>query len=199
MTHPLFTTVYVTELVALHRLNQGIIRLDSPICDHSASTFLDELAYVESEVALPNGIRLEIICQGGDAYAAFAIYDAIIACPLRVTGVVYGIAASAASMIVLQACTYRFAHPNARLLIHEVRSSTEQTDGRITLVQDDVDEGQVVYLNILNVLANRMSMTVANLRKLCDRREYWLSAAKAQQLGLIDGVIHAPPTLDNVP
>ena len=176
----------LTDQLRLAQLDRGVIRLATDIDDMTVSEFLDEFAYVLAQPAVA-AITLEIMCPGGDGYAAFAAYDTIIASPKPVQGVVLGYAASAAAMIILQACKPRMAYPSARFLIHEIQevrfgmsklSSTEDNTRELTAVQD----------KILEVLSSRTGKSREAIKLAIERREYWLGAKEALEFGLIDSI-----------
>lgn len=62
-------------------------------------------------------IVLYISSPGGAIHDAFAIYDAIKACPADIAGIATGVCWSSATLI-LQACDRRLITPNASLMMH---------------------------------------------------------------------------------
>lgn len=133
---------------------------------------------------------LHITSPGGSVYSAVAMYDTITAAQrdgLSITGIVEGYAASAASMIVLQALSQRTARSGARLLIHEPRrfgGVQRESD-----MEDDMAEMKSLSDRILEFMSSRSGRTAEELRKLFKRREVWLSADQALEHGLIDAVV----------
>lgn len=135
---------------------------------------------------------LHITSPGGSVYSAIALYDTLSAAQrdgLRIMGLVEGYAASAASMIVLQAMDVRSARPGARILIHEPRrfgGVQRESD-----MEDDMAEMKSLSDRILEFMSRRSGKTTDELRKLFKRREVWFSAQQALEHGLLDEVAGA--------
>ena len=178
---------HLTDQLRLAQLDRGVIRLTTELDDMSVNEFLDELAYVQRQPSV-NQITLEIMCPGGECYAAFAAYDTIIASPKPVMGVVIGYAASAAAMIVLQACKPRVSYPSARFLIHEIQE-VRFGASKLSSTEDNARELNAVQDKIIEVLSWRTAKSREAIKLAIERRECWLGAAEALAFGLIDSIL----------
>mgnify|MGYP001605685231 FL=1 len=181
------TMFRLTDALRLARLDRGVIRLSVELDDCSVDEFLDEFAYVQSVPDI-NAITLEIMCPGGECYPAFGAYDVIVASPKPVTGVVVGYAASAAAMIVLQACGWRVAYPHARFLIHEIHELRFGLE-KLSSAEDNARELGAVQDTIIDLLARRTGKSEEAIKLVIERREYWMSAREALEFGLIDRIL----------
>ena len=178
---------HLTDQLRLARLDEGVIRLTTELDDLSVSEFLDEFAYVLAQPRVER-ITLEIMCPGGECYAAFAAYDTILASPKPVMGVVLGYAASIAAMLILQACGPRVAYPSARFLIHEIQE-VRFGISKLSSTEDNARELGVVQDKIIDVLAWRTEKSREAIKLAIERRECWLSAKEALEFGLIDSIL----------
>jgi ATP-dependent protease ClpP protease subunit len=102
-------------------------------------------------------------------------------------GIVDGYAASAASMVVLQAADHRIIRPNARILLHEVSRWAFGVE-RTSETEDSLNELRRVTHQIVAIIAARANRDVAEIEPLFHRREFWLSAQEAVDQSLADEV-----------
>jgi ATP-dependent Clp protease protease subunit len=80
----------------------------------------------------------------------------------------------------------RCALPKTRVLIHQASSGAR---GQILDVEKQVEETKVMNDLMLETLSNNTGKDIKTLRKDMDR-DFWMSAEKAVEYGLIDKVIH---------
>jgi ATP-dependent Clp protease protease subunit len=180
----------VGELLEAEEAISGTTRLADEIGDGAARELSQYIGY-----ACRRGIKeitLIITSPGGGAYAAFAIYDAIRAAEaagIPTKGVVEGYAASAASMIVLQACKRRLAMAHSRLHLHEVSQWIFMEKQKMSDVEDSAKEMKVLTDMMAEILSKRTGKTKEEIEEFIKRRERWMSAQEAKEFGLIDEVI----------
>lgn len=95
-------------------------------------------------------IRIHINSLGGELDAGLALYDYISNLDVDTIGIVEGIAASAASLILL-ACKHREMTDNSSILIHQLSSGVIGTYSEITDHMENVDKAMMkledIYLN----------------------------------------------------
>ncbi len=178
------------DYLNFYDLGAGIIRIHDPINQHTTTTILRLLDIMTEDPRLQT-IRLSIASPGGGAYHAFAIYDAIqrvIRRGKQVEGLVEGYAASAASMIVLQACSVRRSAANARFLLHEGRRWIMFAVERTSDMRDEFHEMEAIEEKILKILSERTGKSEAVVRETISRKEVWMSAEDALEWGLIDAI-----------
>lgn len=138
-------------------------------------------------------LEVLLVSPGGSVYHAFALYDALRLASrdgIRVIVTAYGMCASAAAMILLQAGDVRQATLNTSFLVHEIRRYTSPLgEERTSEVVDEVKELQRLTSMIVKLLAERCSKPETAVRRLFERKEVWQSAAEALEWGLIDKII----------
>lgn len=126
---------------------------------------------------------------GGDVFDAFAIYNALRRFSGRVTTRVDGVAASAASLVVMAGD--RIVMPeNAQLMIHNPWTITAGEASDLRRVADMMDNARD---GIMAAYRNKSGQDEAELIRMMDE-ETWLTALEAQALGMCD-VIEAPVRL----
>jgi ATP-dependent protease ClpP protease subunit len=128
---------------------------------------------------------------GGSAYSAGGIIDELISQSIRgggtheITIKVRGVAASAAGMI-LQAADHRLVGWNSRLMIHK-------GSGGITGTADDIADEHAWWEEATDqmvtlFLSRTNKITRAEVLRKINRKDWWLSAEEAVELGLADGL-----------
>jgi ATP-dependent Clp protease protease subunit len=170
-------------------VENGVVRLDGEVDQYTVSMILSELNFIVRSKKW-NEITLIISSEGGTIYDAFALYDVlkqISKSGIKITAVVQGWAASAASMIVLQAADVRRAMASSRFLLHEPSRWTVGSE-KVSEGRDDLKEIEKLADMILNVLASRCHHTPEKIKKFIERRDVWMSAEEALAWGLIDEV-----------
>jgi ATP-dependent protease ClpP protease subunit len=130
---------------------------------------------------------------GGGAGAALAAHDYLRSfakkydLPIQVE--VYGFAASAASMILLQAGDTRLASPSSTFLLHEVRQFGGWDTERTSDVADKKTGMDMITKVVYDIIANRCGHTYDEVYEYIDRREAWMDWDEALEWGLIDGPV----------
>ena len=166
-----------------------IVRVYGEIDMMESTRYLRELEAIRAQGGV-GPVSICICSEGGSVYNALAIYDSIrfLAKDRNTVGTVEGYAASAAAMIILQACEERLALKNARFLIHEVRHWAFG-DETLSEVKDKSKEMETLAGIITGILASRTGKTVADVHAALERRELWMGAEEAKEFGLIDGIL----------
>lgn len=103
----------------------------------------------------------------------------------EVTTVALGRAASMGA-VLLQAGTRRVIGENAFLLVHEVSNNSV---GKVSELEDGVDFTRRLQKRLLAILAERSSLTETQIHRRWVRKEWWLDAQEAVDLGLADEVL----------
>ena len=181
----------IDDLIEYEELKNGIVRIDDNINQYEVTDALQKINYCIGK-GLKN-IRVFITSPGGGVYEAFSFYDSLVGIQkeskARIIGIVSGYAASAASMVILQAFKERWASSNSRLLLHEPRRFTMFNTERTSEMKESTDEMITVGEMIYNVLAKRTKKPISAIKKLIERKEVWMSAQEAKKFGLIDKII----------
>jgi len=164
--------------------DEAVLRLYDPVDSWggdwgtSAREFITALDAVQAP-----RIRLHINSPGGEVYEAIAILNALRAHPARVTAVVDGLAASAASFIAAGSDEVVMAQ-NTELMIHDpwglgIGNAADFRDlaSRLDHIGD----------NIASIYAAKAGGTVVDWREAM-LAETWYSAQEAVAAGLADSV-----------
>lgn len=180
----------LSDKLEFEELTRGVIRIDDSIDEFNTSDYMRKIGYVVNKGI--KTIKFLITSPGGSVYHALALYDRLVSLKnigVKTEAYVEGMAASAASMIVLQGVQKRFATANSRFLIHEPRRWTMFNMERTSDMQDSTKEMSAISDIIYSLMAKRCKISKQNLINMINRRESWLSATEAKKIGLIDGIV----------
>jgi ATP-dependent Clp protease protease subunit len=136
----------------------------------------------------PNGdMRIIFNSPGGSVLDGLALYDYIQ--ELRSAGhyietVTLGMAASMGG-VLLQAGERRVAGRNAHILIHEVSSLNM---GKVSEMEDELEFCKKLQTKILDILAERSTMSKAQIKRRWSRKDWWIDSQEALDLGFIDEI-----------
>jgi ATP-dependent Clp protease protease subunit len=166
-------------------LEENIIFLGTPIDDYVANAVCAQMLYLEYKNA-DKDISLYINSPGGDITALFAIYDAMKFVKNDISTFCYGQAASAAAVILAGGTKgKRFALPHARILIHQPHGGAAGQAADIEIQAKEI----LRMRDLLNeMLAADSGQEVEKIAQDTDR-DFIMSAAEAQEYGIIDEVI----------
>ncbi|WP_107314309.1 head maturation protease, ClpP-related [Burkholderia metallica] len=142
------------------------------------ATKLDEVASTATSIVVA------INSMGGDVFDAFAIYNALRRYSGKVKGRVDGVAASAASLI-LMACDTIEMPSNARLMIHNPNTVAIGEAGDLRKLADLLDSTSD---SMLAAYVERSGRTEEEVRAIMDA-ETWLTAAQAKEQGFCDAIV----------
>ena len=131
-------------------------------------------------------LEVRITSYGGCLYTALAIHDALVsarAAGCKVTGRVYGVAASAAT-IVLMACERIEMTAKSELMIHEPSTCIY---GKVSELQQDVNSLQACWERMCAIYAERTGKPAADIAAT-HRSDVWYTAEQAIAYGWVDAV-----------
>ena len=166
-------------------LKNRAVFLGTPVSQESANIVVAQLLYLSS-VSPDQPIHLYINSPGGDAYAGFAIYDAMQMVDAPVYTYAVGMTASMGTILLAAgAKDHRYALPHATIHMHPASSGAQgYTDNvRIALREQERVSTQMFYLLSKHTGRNWQEIEQHFIR---DR---WLHALDAQTFGLIDQVL----------
>lgn len=130
-------------------------------------------------------ITLRISSPGGDVFDGLAIMNALRDHPARVTTIVDGIAASAASFIAVGASDYIHMQPQSQMMIHDAwglcmgdAKEMEKTKVALDKTSDQLAE----------IYAARAGGEASDWRETM-REEAWFTPDEALEAGLIDSIL----------
>ena len=177
----------VPDLLEMTELFDGHIRFMCDIYQESTELLLMKLRCADGIDDIDR-ITLYLDSDGGDVYACLGLHDVIRTMSKPVTIIVGGIAASGASMIVLQAAEKRVAHEHTTIMLHEV---SQMEFGRVTRSQIGDRKKEVDRLQeIVNtIISKRSGMTTQEVEDLFNRKDLFITAAEAKNYNLLDEVL----------
>lgn len=130
-------------------------------------------------------ITLLLNSNGGDVYEALGIIDYINTLSVPVNVVARGRAMSAAAMILCCGTGIRAASLSTTIMVHEASAEIMGKSADIKANADHIDE---LEEDFYRMMAGKTKNNEEFWRKAC-RKDFYMSAEKAKELGLIDKVI----------
>lgn len=172
-------------------LKERIIFLTGPIEDGMASLIVAQLLYLEAENTEKN-IYMYINSPGGHVHSGLAIYDTIQYIKPKVSTICVGMAASAASFILMAGAKgMRYALPHSKIMIHQPLGGVRGQATDIEIHAKEILETK----KLLNKLyAKHTGQDLDHIEKNMERDNFMHPEA-AKAFGLIDKVI--PRRIDN--
>jgi ATP-dependent Clp protease protease subunit len=125
---------------------------------------------------------------GGVVDDGLALYDYLLHLRSQkhhVTTIALGRAASMGG-ILLQAGDLRVMGPNSFLLCHEVSAGT---NGKLSEMSEAIDFWKRQETKLLQILAHRSKLTVAQIKRRWRKTDWWLDADQAIALGFADAIL----------
>jgi ATP-dependent Clp protease protease subunit len=166
-------------------LNERIIFIGQPIDDDIANLVVAQLIHLESDDP-DKDIAVYVNSPGGSLHAGLAIYDAIQYVRPDVSTLCYGMAMSAASLILTGGTKgKRYTLPNSRMLIHQPSSGFQ---GQSTDIEIHANE----VLELRRLLDEIYSKHTGQTREQVHddmERDRFFSAPQAVDYGLVDRII----------
>jgi ATP-dependent Clp protease protease subunit len=133
-------------------------------------------------------INVIINSPGGSADDGFGIYDAMRFVRAPVRTICVGIAASAATIILLGADKeHRFVLPSCRILIHQPSSGARGSASDISITAKEIIK---LRERINKLLAAETGQTVEKIDEDV-HRDYWMSAEEAVEYGLYTRIVNS--------
>jgi ATP-dependent Clp protease protease subunit len=168
-------------------LRERIVFLGTPVEESSANLIVAQLLFLEAEDPDAD-IRLYVNSPGGDAYAGFAIYDAMQFVKPDVQTYCVGMAMSAGALILAAgAAGKRYALPNSKMMIHQGRASSS---GQPTDIQIAAREILALTRRYAETIAKHANRDVEQVMRDIDRDRF-LEPHEAVDYGLVDHVLAA--------
>jgi ATP-dependent Clp protease protease subunit len=166
-------------------LNERVIFLGTPVVDEVANLIVAQLIHLESDDP-DKDISLYINSPGGSVYAGLAIYDTMQFIKPDVSTICVGSAMSMGALLLAGGAKgKRFALPNARVLIHQLMGGYE---GQATDIEIHAKEVLNLRRRLDEILADHTGQPFDKVRQDTER-DYFMTAAEAQEYGIIDDVI----------
>jgi ATP-dependent Clp protease protease subunit len=171
-------------------LGRRVVFLRGRLDEANANTVIAQLLLV-GQTAAGRPIELYVDSPGGSAQAALSVYDVLRTSPSPISTTCFG-TAGGASVLVLAAGASgsRFALPHAR--VHLLNEPVTVQVGPAQQIGGQADEVARLQTRWQAALVRHVTQSGAQLaRDLAEGR--WLSAAEAQDYGLVDGIVPGAP------
>lgn len=167
-------------------LKERIIFLLGEVEDHMANLVVAQLLFLESENP-EKDISLYINSPGGVVTAGLAIYDTMQFIKPDVSTLCIGQAASAAALLLCAGADgKRFCLPNSRVMIHQPLGGYR---GQATDIEIHARETLAVRERLNSIMGKHTKKTPDQIMRDTERDNF-MSAAQAQDYGLIDKVLY---------
>ena len=153
----------------------------------TAADFVNDLKAIDGDA-----ITVRLNSPGGDVYDGIAILNALRGHKAKITTVVDGLAASAASFIAMAGDEIVMGR-NSELMIHDAWGYAIGNAAEVRKIADDLDRASD---NIASIYADRAGGTAEEWRAVM-RTETWYSAQEAVDAGLADRVVQPPAEDDD--
>lgn len=177
-----------TSIVGINSLTRTLV-LSSEIDNEVSAALCSQMRELVREDK-KSPITLWISSPGGDIYATFAVIDMIQRIPCPVIGVVQGMAASGA-FLILQACDYRITYANSCLFYHEPVYMEVVIDNRTSSSQTH-DQYLKNTTTFADLVRKRTKLSEEDFNKIFhDKTSLFFSPQEALAINLIDDIL--PP------
>ena len=164
-----------------------VFRFTDDVSNETVLAAVEWLDRMVEDVGKPATVAFS--SYGGSTFDGLTLYDAMEAARvvgLDLTTVCSGYTASMAS-ILMQAGTTRLATPHAWFHVHE--PATSLWHGKTADFRDETKILEGLWEQSLEIFAKRSHLTAAQLRRRFERKEEYLTASEALDLGLIDDIM----------
>ena len=169
-------------------IDESIVYLHGDIMLGNLFDFISKVRIIlanRPEEKKEDPINLLLNSNGGDVYEALGIIDYIESLSVPVNVIARGRAMSAGAMILCCGTGVRAASKSTTIMVHEASAEIFGKSADIKANADHIDELEEDFYKIM---AKRTKQDDEFWRKAC-RKDFYMSAAKALELGLIDQVI----------
>jgi ATP-dependent Clp protease, protease subunit len=166
-------------------LRERIVFLGTAVEEQSANLVVAQLLFLEAEDP-DTDIRLYVNSPGGDAYAGFAIYDAMQHVKPDVQTYCIGMAMSAGALIFASgAHGKRFVLPNSKVMIHQGSGGFRGSPADIQIAAREI---LALTRRYAEIIAKHAGCDVEQVMHDIDRDRF-MEPAEAVEYGLADSVL----------
>ena len=138
-------------------------------------------------------IKILISSEGGSMFCANNLCDVILASNTPIYGIVFDIAASAASSVLI-ACHKRYGFKNSVVLMHEGKKMVYDSSAKAQQTMDFLAKMDIVDKQLV---IERTNVTEEQY-ELDKEKEQYMFANEAKEKGIIDGIIGIDVDLDSI-
>ena len=168
-------------------LKERIIFVSGEVNDTMADLVVAQLLFLEAEDP-EKDIQMYINSPGGNVTSGFAIFDTMNHIKPDVSTICVGLAASMGAILLTAGKKgKRFALPNADIMIHQPLGGSQGQAEDIRIQAEKILETRE---RLNKILAERTGQPLEKIEKDTDR-DFFMSAEKAVEYGLIDKVLES--------
>src|SRR3954452_20210439 len=166
-------------------LRERIVFLGTEVSEASANLIVAQLLFLEAEDP-DTDIRLYVNSPGGDAYAGFAIYDAMQFVKPDVQTYCVGMAMSAGALVLASGAKgKRFVLPNSKVMIHQGSGGFRGTPADIQIAAKEI---LALTRRYAEIIARHSGRDVDQVMQDIDRDRF-LEPHEAVEYGIADVVL----------
>ncbi|WP_018930446.1 ATP-dependent Clp endopeptidase proteolytic subunit ClpP [Gracilibacillus lacisalsi] len=166
-------------------LKDRIIIIGDEINDQVANIVTAQLLFLEADNS-EKDISIYINSPGGSTSAGFSIFDTMELVKPDVRTICTGMAASFGALLLLAGTKgKRYALPNSEIMLHQPIGGTK---GQATEIEITARRILKLKSHINEIISERTGQSVEKVAKDTER-DYFLSAQKAMEYGIIDQII----------
>ena len=164
----------------------GVTRQDNLALNKLLHSTGHKLANIQQVYKLNESpsIQLHINSYGGSVFAGFSSVDYIRNCPVPVTSVIDGCAASAATIMSVVA-EERLMNEHAFMLIHQLSSGMW---GKFEALKDDMKNNELLMKKIIGIYEEHTKIPKTKIKDIL-KRDLWWDAKTCLKYGLIDDIV----------
>ena len=169
-------------------LRNRIVFLGTPINDQIANLIVAQLLYLSNEDR-ESPIQMYINSPGGQVYSGMAIYDTMQMIPNPIVTMAVGVTASFGTVLLTAGTKgQRYALPHATIHMHQPLGGAQ---GQATEVEIQAREILRLKVELNQILARHTGQPIEVIEHDTDR-DYYMSAERAVEYGLVDKVMEVP-------
>lgn len=162
-----------------------IIFLATDVNDYTATVVQGQLLYLDS-VDPGKDISIYLNSPGGSVSAGLGLYDTMQFVKSDVSTICIGMAASmAAVLLVAGQKGKRFALPHSRVMIHQPLGGVQ---GQASDIEITAREILKYKRELYGIISDHSGQPIEKVERDGDR-DFWMTAAEAQNYGMIDKVL----------
>ncbi len=166
-------------------LNDRIIMLNGQVDDASASVIIAQLLFLEGQDP-DKDISFYINSPGGSVSAGLAIYDTMQYIKCDVSTICMGLAASMGAFLLSSGAKgKRYALPNSEIMIHQPLGGAQGQASDIIIHANHIKRTRS---NLNKILSENTGKPIEVIEQDTERDNF-MTAAEAEEYGLIDKVI----------
>lgn len=178
--------------IGMKLLETRSVLLTGPVNDAMSKAALAQLLILDAKNNDP--IRVYINSPGGSVDCGFAIYDAMRFVKSPIHTVCAGLAASAATVILLGGDKgHRYTLPHTRFLLHQPSHGIQGQASDVEIGAREI----IRIRKLINELFSRETGKPVDEISKDTNRDYWMSAEEAVAYGLINGIVESADALDS--